>query len=461
MTFRTLTTILATFALSFNVFAQEVMEEAGPYVPLATDVTDISALIGEEEFEIALDSLEVLMAKDTLDDALWYYYGVSKYATGERQEGIRAIERAIELDPSNSIYYESLYTAYNGMGTRDYNDLADSLCVVMADRFPKKFRNAYSLCLMADNALYNQRKDTLALRYYEEALAIDDTYAPALLGKAEVCRVSHNFVGFFSTMEEFAHLEHVPSDMKCPYIEHYLEMMDGQTYRIWHKQIDALVDACPETHPTDSSALVMAGRWFYSTGQKEKGISYFLKWKISNPYNYYAAELIISLAMNEGNDELVVKLCDEGLERFTEPEQQVSLLCIKGDTLYKLGKKGKSYRCYEKALKINPDEATVLNNYAYFLSLERRNMNKAAKMSKRSVELDPENVSFLDTYGYILYLQKRYAEAKTYFKKAIIRGGKEDEAVLRHYTLVLEKLGEKELASYYRGLYEAKIKNNE
>ena len=98
----------------------------------------------------------------------------------------------------------------------------------------------------------------------------------------------------------------------------------------------------------------------------------------------------------------------------------------------------------------------TLNNYAYFLSLEKRNLSKAEKMSRKTVEGEPDNVSYLDTYGYILYLLKRPAEAKTWFKRAIIYGGKEDEAVLRHYSMVLEALGEKELALYYKSLYEAK-----
>ena len=90
-----------------------------------------------------------------------------------------------------------------------------------------------------------------------------------------------------------------------------------------------------------------------------------------------------------------------------------------------------------------------LNNYAYNLSLDRKNLKKAEKMSRKSLEAEPDNASFLDTYGYILYLRKDYENAKVYLKKAIVHGGNNNKDVLYHYALVLEALGEKELADFY------------
>lgn len=448
------TAVLALF-LSTGLGAQEILDAPGPYVPLKTDITDVSALIAEGNYAEALDSLELMMAADSLDDALWYYSGVCKMDLGRFSEAASDLERAIGLDPANSSYYEQLYAAYNYIGDASSRRSADSLCVVMAERFPAKYRTPYILTMMGDNAL-GARQDSLALRYYDEALAQDEGYAPALIGKAEAFRLLGNNVGYFSSIEKFTRLDNIPAAPKSNYLGKYLELVDGPTYRVWHQQIDAIVDACAQTHPKDSSALVLAGRWFYSTGQKDKGMGYFRQWRDTNPGNFNAESLCISLIMQEGTDKEVIAACDNALKRFSDPKAQVQLLCIKADCLYKTGRKWKSFRTYEKALKIDPDDLMTLNNYAYFLSLEKRDLRKAEKMSRKTVEGDPENVSYLDTYGYILYLLKRPADAKPYFKKAIMYGGKEDEAVLRHYALVLEALGEKDLARYYRSLYESK-----
>ena len=98
----------------------------------------------------------------------------------------------------------------------------------------------------------------------------------------------------------------------------------------------------------------------------------------------------------------------------------------------------------------------MLNNYAYFLSLERRSLRKALKMSRRAVELEPDNATYLDTLGWILYLKGRPEEAKPHFKRAMIYGGKDSSEVLGHYSEVLKALGEDELASYYENLSQQK-----
>ena len=83
----------------------------------------------------------------------------------------------------------------------------------------------------------------------------------------------------------------------------------------------------------------------------------------------------------------------------------------------------KNYRLsdenYEKALKIDPENSYVLNNYAYYLSLRNENLEKAETMSAKSVKLDPGNAANMDTYGWVLYKLGRYTEAAEWVEKAI------------------------------------------
>jgi tetratricopeptide (TPR) repeat protein len=123
---------------------------------------------------------------------------------------------------------------------------------------------------------------------------------------------------------------------------------------------------------------------------------------------------------------------------------------ILGDMYFSLNKSKKAFAYYEKALSINPENATVLNNYAYYISLTKsKNLDKAHKMSKKAVELENSNPSFLDTYAYILFLQGKYTEARTIFRKALAVGGDESAVVLDHYADTLDKLGERTIAEIY------------
>jgi Tfp pilus assembly protein PilF len=129
-----------------------------------------------------------------------------------------------------------------------------------------------------------------------------------------------------------------------------------------------------------------------------------------------------------------------------------------GDVYHQLGDNRKAFKSYEKALKVNPDYAYVLNNYAYFLSLEGRKLKKAQDMSGRAVQAEPDNDNYLDTYGWILHLLGKSAEAKPQFKHAMLYGGKDSPVILDHYAEVLFALKEYDMAFVYWNL--ARQKND-
>jgi len=119
-----------------------------------------------------------------------------------------------------------------------------------------------------------------------------------------------------------------------------------------------------------------------------------------------------------------------------------------GDTYFQLKDHQHSDEAYEKALKIEPSNALVLNNYAYYLSLRNVDLDKAEQMAKKAVELDPGNGSNQDTYGWVLFKLGHYEEAKEWIEKAI-QTGEESAVVLEHYGDVIWKLGNKKDAVKY------------
>lgn len=97
---------------------------------------------------------------------------------------------------------------------------------------------------------------------------------------------------------------------------------------------------------------------------------------------------------------------------------------------------------YEKALKIIPDNSSVLNNYAYYLSLRDINLDKALIMAKKAVDLDPQNPANIDTYGWVLYKSAKFEAAKIWIAKALELTEENDPDILEHYGDVLFKLNE-------------------
>ena len=207
-----------------------------------------------------------------------------------------------------------------------------------------------------------------------------------------------------------------------------MDSIDSPFYWSWGETINRLVDLDREMHPEDHAIQMLKLRMCYIKQDWEAVLA--------------QCDVLEELALAQGND-----------------KHRGEALAIAGDLWYQeFGDKKKAYAIYEEALKADPDQASVLNNYAYYLSLDGRKLRKALEMSRRAVELAPDNASYLDTYGWLLFLLKKPKDAKPVFKHAMLYGGKDSAVVLEHYSKVLEALGEKDLSIYYKNLSEQKSK---
>ena len=86
----------------------------------------------------------------------------------------------------------------------------------------------------------------------------------------------------------------------------------------------------------------------------------------------------------------------------------------------------KAFECYEQALQLLPQNAFILNNYAYSLALFGNDLSKAERMSALTIKDEPDNASYLDTYGWILHLQGQDMLALFYLRKALENVAAED-----------------------------------
>jgi tetratricopeptide (TPR) repeat protein len=111
------------------------------------------------------------------------------------------------------------------------------------------------------------------------------------------------------------------------------------------------------------------------------------------------------------------------------------------NSLYNLGMKDSAFVFFDKALQLNPGDEQVLNNYAYFLSLEKRDLEKARIMSEKVVKKHPKNATYLDTYAWVLFQMGKFEEAAQYMEKAIANETEPSGVMLEHYGDILYHLG--------------------
>jgi tetratricopeptide (TPR) repeat protein len=120
-----------------------------------------------------------------------------------------------------------------------------------------------------------------------------------------------------------------------------------------------------------------------------------------------------------------------------------------GGIYHYLENHAKSDANYRKALEIDPNSVIVLNNFAYFLSLRKENLDEAERMTRSVCQREPTNPTYLDTFAWVLYQQGKYTEAKAIMELALENGGDKEAVLLEHYGDILWKTGEKKRALEY------------
>lgn len=380
----------------------------------------------EKEVQSAYEKFKQLQAADPDDDAVHYYLGLCEFALENPQEAEHHFLEAIRLDTANVWYKHTLTSMYGAIG--DKAGLA-KWGEEMVKLKPSNYNNPYSLTTIAD-AMFSQRKLTKAIEYYDKALAMDPEYLPAQFGKMETYYVQQNLPPFFLLLGKFVDNAEVRPDLKAAYLEAFMQNMSSDVYWVWGERLEQLVDKCIELHPEEMKSWSLKTSLLYIREDWDGIISH--------------CDAMGRVALEKGNAEAAAEA-----------------YATKGDIAYQEGDRKAAFKSYKQVLKIKPDYAPTLNNYAYYLSEEGRSLNKAEEMSAKTIELEPDNATYRDTYGWILFLLGRPEEAKPHFKHAMLYGGRESSVILEHYARVLEALGDTELAKYYDGLAEMRKEQGE
>lgn len=426
--------------------------------------------------ELAVDMYEKML-KDFPKEKDVYFELVEMYAS--QQEYQKALDTIAEIEEVIGVTETLAMYRFNILRIMDRHEEAyESL-----KKYNSRYSSPYVLSTLADYemSMYN---DSTALAYYDEALSLASDYAPALLGKAETYRVTRRYDEYFDVLYEYIGGQGAPMEAKAEYLMAVLQRTDPKFIRSFRPQLDVAVFKAVEAHPKDSVALQTAAIYFYSTERHDQAKVFFKENTETYPDSFGAAADYVEFLMysdqweelsqegrkayerfpkettflemasvgdyNLGDYGKVLEICEKVLEVApADSSKTLRAWSTMGDVYYKLGDSKKAFKAYGKALKVNPDYVYVLNNYAYYLSVEGRKLKKACDMSYKTVIAEPDNATYLDTYAWILHLQGKDDAAKLFFKKAMLYGGKESAVILDHYAEVLYALKEYDVAFIY------------
>ena len=235
-------------------------------------------------------------------------------------------------------------------------------------------------------------------------------------------------------------------------------------------QIIALFDRIMKQEQDDPQIPMLYAQYLLSKKMESESVPVLEQVVDLDPTNKAARMMLIGAAVKKEDYKQIIKVCEPGIEatpdalefyyylavaynQAEKPDSVISICkralehttadskkeivsdfySILGDMYHTQKQMKEAYAAYDSALVYNPSNIGALNNYAYYLSVERRDLDKAEEMSYKTVKAEPNNATYLDTYAWILFEKGNYAEARIYIDNAMkSEGGDKSDVIVEH-----------------------------
>ena len=390
---------------------------------------------------------------------------------------IHSLDRLEKLDGKSEQISMEKFRMYLAM---DDNEKAFSEIESLVKEYPYEMRY---LTILGDVYMENGKEDE-AFKTYQEVLAQEPGYAPAMLSLASYYEKTGQDSLYRVQLDGLLLNQKVESRTKVNIMRQLImrsERSDRDSTRIV-----GLFDSMLAQEQENADVAMLAAQYLLSKRMDEKAKPVLWKVLELDPENKPARLQLLSFAISKEDLDEVIRICspaveympealefyyywgiahyqkeehDEALEVFKKGVRQVTpdsektmvsdFYSIMGD-LYHIKKMNvEAYAAYDSALVYKPDNIGALNNYAYYLSVERKNLDKAEEMSYKTVKAEPTNNTYLDTYAWILFEKGKYVEARIYIDQAMQNGGDKSSVVVEHCGDIYYKNGEAENALEY------------
>lgn len=335
------------------------------------------------------------------------------------------------------------------------------------------------LVLLGDLYLQDNQPDK-AIYYYDRAKEVDPDYPNLILSMVNYYEKTGNKEAAEKELKKAITGTEIDVETKVQLLTRYIDILSQNKRDI--KLVNPLFETLFDQYPNNTLLNLIYGNVLLLQENKEEAMKQFEIYTKANPTDPVGYEQMLRIALPDSIDKIIeiteeairyipdapqfyfylgaakyqqkkykeaLDVFEEGLKsaKIDNPLLKSDFYGQIGDLHYFLGNKKAAFENYEKALKLNPQNLHVLNNYSYYLSLEGKDLDKAEQMSSITVKAEPTNPTFLDTYGWVLFRQGAYTTAKIYIENAVKYSEEEPSAeIFEHYGDVLYMTGEPEKA---------------
>jgi len=436
--------------------------------------------VDQQDFKTAADIYQRLIKENPNKIELYLYLSEVYRMDGDFPHSIEALndlERTMGMDEKITIQKFKLYSALNDK-KKAYEEV---------QKFIEKNPDDIRYYLLLGNLYLEDGKTKEAYVALTKAKLLDADNPLLITSLANYYEVTNNREAADSELRTALFNSKVDVDTKIGIITQYIGIL--QQNKQSTELANPLLDSLMVEYPQEANFNLLYGNLLMLQEKKTEANFQYRLYAEANPTNPLAWEQLLQSTDMDSIDVLIdvcqsaisylpeeplfyfylsigqyqkkeyqeaLETLDKGIV-YADPEKNAMLLSEfysqKGSLYHELGVTDSVFIEYERALEYNPQNLLVLNNYAYYLSLARKDLDKAEKMSSITIKAEPTNPTYLDTYGWVLFEQGAYTMAKIYIEKAVTYSKEKEEEVssevLEHYGDVLYKTGEPEKALEY------------
>ena len=338
--------------------------------------------------------------------------------------------------------------------------------------------------ILGDVYMQNGKKQE-AYDAYQKVLAVEPDNPMALFSMASYYEQTGQKELYQQQLDTLLLNKKVTSDTKISVMRQVIAENEQSSAKD-STQVIALFDRMMKQDMDDPQIPMLYSQYLLSKNMEQEAVPVLEQVVDLDPTNKAARLMLVSAAVKKEDYKQIIKVCEPGIEAtpdalelyyylaiaYHQAEQGDSVLSvcnralehitpdtrkevisdfysIMGDIYHTKKQMPEAYAAYDSALVYNPSNIGALNNYAYYLSVERRDLDKAEEMSYKTVKAEPNNSTYLDTYAWILFEKGNYAEARIYIDNAMKNDGEKSDVIVEHCGDIYFMTGDVEGALKY------------
>lgn len=338
--------------------------------------------------------------------------------------------------------------------------------------------------ILGDVYLQNGKKQE-AYDAYQKVLAVEPDNPMVLFSMASYYEQTGQKELYQQQLDTLLLNKKVTSDTKISVMRQVIAENEQSSAKD-STQVIALFDRMMKQDMDDPQIPMLYSQYLLSKNMEQEAVPVLEQVVDLDPTNKAARLMLVSAAVKKEDYKQIIKVCEPGIEAtpdalelyyylaiaYHQAEQGDSVLSvcnralehitpdtrkevisdfysIMGDIYHTKKQMTEAYAAYDSALVYNPSNIGALNNYAYYLSVERRDLDKAEEMSYKTVKAEPNNSTYLDTYAWILFEKGNYAEARIYIDNAMKNDGEKSDVIVEHCGDIYFMTGDVEGALKY------------